>query len=109
LRKITRESIRAWKFLLLAMNEAFDRRSVDLLLALDKTGFTYCSGDGLVWYSPLIASGYVESVTQFGTVGDPLFGHHRIGLSEKGRTFVEAWKRGDQEAAVRGLVPLPSQ
>jgi len=34
---------------------------------------------------------------------DPLFVKHQIRLSDKGRAFVEAWKRGDKEAAVRGL------
>ena len=36
--EIPADSIRAWKMLLLALNEAYDRRSVDLLLALDKCG-----------------------------------------------------------------------
>ncbi|MBW1992993.1 MAG: HNH endonuclease [Deltaproteobacteria bacterium] len=32
------ESIRSWKMLLLALNEAFDRRSIDLLLAIESIG-----------------------------------------------------------------------
>ena len=103
MKKITRESIRTWKFLLLALNEAFDRRSVELLLALDRIGMTTCSGDGLVWFAALLASGFVKSQTICGLVNAPNFGKHEIKLSEKGRIFVDAWKRGDQEVAVRGL------
>src|SRR6478752_867236 len=33
--EIPSEAIRTWKMLLLALNEAFDRRSVDILLSLD--------------------------------------------------------------------------
>lgn len=59
-RKIPVDSIRAWKFLLLSLNEGFDRRAVDLLLALDKVGPVYVSGEGLLECSALIASGLVE-------------------------------------------------
>jgi len=33
---IPHESLRAWKILLVGLNEAFDRKSVDILLALKK-------------------------------------------------------------------------
>src|SRR5436309_1967942 len=34
--KIPEDSIRTWKFLQMSLNEGFDRRAVDVLLALDK-------------------------------------------------------------------------
>jgi hypothetical protein len=54
------ESLRTWKMLLLALNEAFDRHSVDLLLALDITGIVYVSGEGVLECASLIAAGLVE-------------------------------------------------
>ncbi len=45
--------------LLLAINEAFDRRSVDLLLALDLTGMLFVSGEGVLECAALIEAGLV--------------------------------------------------
>lgn len=55
-------AIRTWKSLLLALNHALDRRSLDLLLYLRKMGgknIEY-SGDGLLQFAGLVASGLVE-------------------------------------------------
>ncbi|WP_159452315.1 HNH endonuclease [Singulisphaera sp. GP187] len=108
LKKITTESIRAWKFLLMALNEAFDRKSVDLLLALERAGGgTVCTGDGLGDYAGLIASGYLNITWKESSHSDRAFtwGKHQVYLSDKGKAFLEAWKRGDQSAAVG--IPSP--
>lgn len=108
---IPRESLRAWKGLLLALNEGFDRRSVDTLLALDALGGVMVWGDGLLACASLVASGLVvvdekdEIVIRegflFGSSKESQVAKYWVELSAKGRVFVEAWKRGDQDAAVR--------
>jgi hypothetical protein len=88
------ESVRAWKFLRLTLNQAFDRRCTDLLLALDKTGQVAVTADSLLTQcGSLVASSLVEF--------KPL-DHHSfwVNLSPKGKLFVEGWKRGDQRAAL---------
>jgi hypothetical protein len=104
---IPQESIRAWKMLLLAINEAYDRKTLDLLLALERTKAVYVSGDGLLACAALIASDLVE----VGTVGLERFTarsgfevpSYRLSLAPRGQTLLNAWKQGDQEAAVQAL------
>lgn len=105
---IPRDSIRAWKFLLLALNEAYDRRSIDLLLTLDKVRMVRCSGDGLVNFASLIASQLVDcdGWGQATPIDLSKFAYH-ITLSAKGRVFVDAWKAGDQKAAIESLETQP--
>ena len=91
------ESLRAWKMLLLAVNEAFDRRSVDLLLALDKVGTTYVSGEGVLECASLIAAGLVKRGSYSTGGAIPTYS---VSLTDRGRAMVNAWKQGDQEAAV---------
>ena len=115
---IPKASLRAWKLLLLALNEGFDRRSVDALLALDALGGVMLWGDGLLTCASLVASGLVavqekhEVVenadpawfSYFGPIGlakEIRIAKYWIELSNKGRAFVEAWKKGDQDAAIR--------
>jgi HNH endonuclease len=110
--EITERSIRAWKFLLLALNEAFDRRSIDILLALDsKDSITMshdresslvCSGDGLIQLAGLIASGLLNAQEHHngGYTGGTDYKYF-YSLTEKGRLFVEGWKRGNQTDAIR--------
>jgi hypothetical protein len=94
------ESLRAWKMLLLAINEAFDRRSVDLLLALSVVGRTWVSGEGVLECASLIAAGLVDR-RQFNT-GSPIPAY-TVSLTEHGETLVAAWKAGDQAAAIGKL------
>lgn len=107
---IPRESLRAWKVLLLALNEGFDRRSVDTLLALDVLGGVMVWGDGLLTCASLVASGLVEVNEKdeivetngfFGPGKTQQVAKYWVELSAKGHAFVKAWKRGDQDAAVR--------
>ena len=101
---IPTSSLRAWKFLLLALNEAFDRRSVDLLLTIDRlTWVEWITGDGIIAYAALAASNLIELKQEWHqTAQDPgAFRQlYRVRLTEKGKQFVEAWKKGDQQAAV---------
>jgi HNH endonuclease len=92
------ESLRAWKMLLLSLNEGFDRKSIDVLLALDKLGWVFVSGDGALDCAVLIASGLVEHKVH--NPGGNMRFIYEISLSEKGRFLVDAWKQGNQEAVV---------
>jgi hypothetical protein len=95
---IPQESLRAWKMLILAVNEAFDRRSIDLLLALDSTGPVMCNGEGVLECAALISTGLAEGHRLGGiAAGVPPYS---VMLTDRGRAFVAAWKKGDQRAAV---------
>ena len=99
---IPSESVRAWKMLLLALNEALDRRSIDLLLAIDTVGPTFVSGEGVLECASLIAAGLVHRHSF--NVGGPV-PSYSISLTEKGRSMVSGWKRGDQYAALGAAPP----
>lgn len=103
-------SLRTWKMLLVTLNEGFDRKSVSILLMLDRLSAVQVSGDGLLECAPLIASGLVEvndrikadvSSVYRTLLGDGEVVGYFVRLSDKGRLFVGAWKNGDQQAAVR--------
>jgi hypothetical protein len=93
--KIPMDSIRAWKFLLLSLNEAFDRRAIDLMLLFDQLGSFSVQADSLFAFPSLAASGFLDLRRA---------DHHSyfVSLSDKGKFFVDAWKRGDQKAAIEG-------
>jgi len=109
------QSLRTWKTLLLSLNEAFDKRSINILLALDKVDNIVVSGDGLLDCASLIASGIINVEWRGGGAGlfssdkrNPIIdtisdGQYWIELSEKGYLLVSAWKRGDQKGAVNAM------
>lgn len=92
-------SLRAWKFLLLALNEAFDRKLVDVILTLKKVTEVHVSGDGVLQCSAGIASGLIRLETRQHS------DDYWVSLTEKGHRFVQAWEQGDQHAAVEALAP----
>ena len=109
--EIPASSIRAWKMLLLALNEAFDRKSVDVLLALDNLGpIKRLTGDGVVSLAPLVAAGLVNvrDYPHFivGGMNQQSQFMYLAELSDKGKLLVEGWKNGDQATAVG---PTPPQ
>ena len=91
------QSLRTWKMLLLSLNEGYDKKSIELLLALEKTGQLFVSGDGVLTCASLIASDLVEK-HQY-NIGKPI-PEYAVQLTEKGKKLIEAWKSGDQEGAV---------
>jgi hypothetical protein len=95
---IPEQSLRAWKLTLLALNEAFDRRSVDVLLALGAAKRIFCSGDGVLNCAGLVSSRLIclEEAT---LPGQPPSGYF-VSLSDRGRTFVDGWLAGKQEEAI---------
>jgi hypothetical protein len=103
-------SIRAWKMLLLALNEAFDRKSIETLLALDKMSVIQrVSGDAVLGLGSLIAAGMLVVGTHMQRVGHSGYEElYRVELTPKGRVFVEQWKQGNQSAALNALAPQPT-
>jgi len=120
-------AVRYWKGMLLALNGAFDRGSMDLLLFLreaEAKGVWY-SGDALLRFAGLIAAGlvtfkserlYGQTPTTSGHMGSiPAVFHgasYEIGLkveiqlSPKGKLLVSAWLAGDEDQ-YRALISTP--
>lgn len=97
--KIPSESLRSWKMLLLAINEAFDRPSVDKLLLIHKLKFIkHLKGEGVLSLAPLVASDLVgvrlmwQNADNQGGIEEMYIAT----LTEKGNLFVEGWLSGDQ-------------
>jgi HNH endonuclease len=98
---VPRSAIRYWKGMLHALNHAFSKESMDLLLFLHQRGASphWYSADGVLRFAGLFAAGLV----QFGeqnvqeTFVSFYESRHQVVLSEKGALLVEAWKSGDEE------------
>ena len=45
----------------------------------------------------------MRKLWEYREIGDELDAVYVMKLTNKGRSFIDAWKRGDQEAAVRSL------
>lgn len=102
--EIPLQSVRAWKMLLLTINEAYDRKTVDVLAALGKVGILFVSGDGLLACASLVAADLV-AVDVWGTPGHTQrlgiqVPAYRLSLTPRGQNLLSAWKEGDQAAAV---------
>ena len=97
------ESIRAWKLILLALNEAFDQKSIDQLLSLSLIGDLYVSGDGVLQCSALIANNLIDAHAFSARDSQGPAPWYKINLSNKGKFFVEAWKEGNQEKALKNI------
>jgi hypothetical protein len=91
--RITHESLRTWKLLLLSLNQAFDRKTIDILLALGRIQKITLRGEGMLEIAALISSGLVDWKQCHTDVFD-------IMLSKKGTIFVQAWTSGRLEEAV---------
>ena len=91
------EAIRLWKGLLLALNNAFDRPSMDALRMLYSAGMIHVSGDGLLRLAGLIVAGLVvRGVTMPASQGSFTF-TYGVYITEKGKQLVDAWLAGDEE------------
>jgi HNH endonuclease len=94
---ISRDSIYAWKLMLVSLSHAFDTDTIDDLLFLEATqqADLRVSGDGVLKFSRLIGGGLAgfDVVMQNG----PLI-LYRVGLTGKGNQLVDAWKSGNRKA-----------
>ena len=87
--------------ILLTLNHGFDRRSLDLLLFLDRLNEPnfYITPDGLLEFASLVASRLVDAEKL-----SP-YPNWRVFLSEKGKLFIEGWRSGDERGALESLRP----
>jgi hypothetical protein len=123
------EAIRHWKSMLLSLNQAFDRGSIDLLLYLCVTDGKeiWYSGDALLRFAGLIAAGlvgftteklYGHTPTTSGHIGStPAVFHgssYELGmkvelhLTKRGSQLVQAWRTGNEEQ-FRALISQPGK
>ena len=93
---IPQESIKVWKGMLVSLNGAFDKATIDDLLFLYKTprNVLLLSGDGVLKFSKLIAANLAEYNIYMRN--GPLI-NYEVWLSDRGRLLVEAWGNGNVE------------
>jgi hypothetical protein len=92
---IKKESIYAWKALLVSLTKAFDVFVVDQLLFLNKpqTPNLGVSGDGVLQFARLIAAGLATFKLKL--KNGPLL-LYSVYLTETGKQLVSAWSSGDR-------------
>jgi len=102
---IPSSAIRHWKGILHALNHAFSRESMDLLLFLNSKDAQkmWLSGDGVLKFSGLIAAGLVKFEQQawMNTISIPgpaPSSSHKLKLTEKGEALIAAWLAGDEDS-----------
>jgi hypothetical protein len=99
---ITRDSIYAWKGVLVSLSHAFDQSAIDDLLFLSKLHpkELAISGDGVLKFSRLIAADLAafKLLMQNG----PMV-LYEVGVTQKGEALVNAWKAGDREGVKSAL------
>jgi hypothetical protein len=104
---IPASAIRHWKGLLHALNHAFNKESMDLLLYLSYPGVEniWYTGDGFLKFAGLVAAGLVEIAESQFSVGarygnsaptSPPMTAVRVKLSDKGELLVDSWLKGDE-------------
>ena len=118
------EAIRLWKGLLVALNQAFDRQAIDLLLFLHTTidNQLWYSADGVLRFAGLIGAGLVTiAETDMTTMSEGPYERrkftqtsHKLALTQRGARFVEAWLSGDDRGyraliSVADLSGIPSK
>ncbi len=98
--QIPREAIRHWKGILVALNQGFGVRTLDLLLFLWSTEGKplWYSADGVLQFSGLIAAGLAEITEEtVATSYQITQSSHRVALTPRGRLLVDAWRDGDEQ------------
>lgn len=93
---ISRDSIYAYKSMLVAISRAFDLDAVDRLLFLSecKKDFLIVSGDGLLHFARIIAAG-MASVEQKANNNWQIV-TYAVNISPKGKQLIDAWRQGDR-------------
>ena len=93
---IPKDSIKVWKGMLVSLNGAFDKATIDDLVFLHKTprNVLMLSGDGVLKFSKLIAADLANY--RLAMQNGPLI-NYEVWLSDRGKFLVEAWAKGDIE------------
>jgi hypothetical protein len=100
---ISQESLYAYKAMLVALSNAFDVETIDRLLFLSicPKDYLVVSGDGLLQFSRLIASGFATA--EMKANNNWLLVSYAVNISLKGRLLIEAWQRGDRTDIAKAL------
>lgn len=101
---IPASAISYWKGMLHALNHAFSKESMDLLLYLYKKSENtphWYTADGVLRFAGLYAAGLVQfgqqAASNVVSMGSGPSSSHQVVLSDKGRVLVEAWMSGDEK------------
>jgi hypothetical protein len=99
---IHRESIYAWKLVLVSLSRAFDTGAVDDLLFLKAphSSQLLVSGDGVLKFSRLIGGGMAQFRLRM--QNGPLV-LYEVELTARGGQLIDAWKSGNREAVRNAL------
>jgi hypothetical protein len=100
--EISRDSIYAWKSMLISLSRAFDVATIDDLLFLNLPDIENLgvSGDGVLKFSRLIGTGLASFILL--SQNGPLR-LYRVCLTDKGKMLVRAWASGDRAAVTQIL------
>lgn len=103
---IARESIHAWKQIVVALSHAFDAETISLLFFLRQIEESHMpvSGDGLLRFAPLIAAD-LAAPRLVGRQG--LWQFYLVRLTPKGQRLLDAWCSGNREQVRLALTDLP--
>lgn len=95
--EIVRDSIYAWKAMLVSLSHAFDTATIDdlLFLASAPAANLRVSGDGVLKFSRLVAAG-LATFSVFMQNGPLIL--YQVGLTPKGTQLVDAWRSGNRQA-----------
>ena len=92
--------------MLVALSNAFDKEAMDDLLFLSRPKEEEpelpISADGVLKFSRLIAAGLVGFKLYRKREG--FNRRYEVALTDKGRSFVDAWKKGDRELLAKSWV-----
>jgi hypothetical protein len=93
---ISRDSIFAYKSLLVAISRAFDIDAVDRLLFLEPLPKDYLivSGNGVLPFARLIAANL--ATFELKSNNNDQIVTYAINISDNGRQIIEAWRQGDR-------------
>jgi hypothetical protein len=99
---IARDSIYAWKLILVSLGHAFDRDAIDdlLFLTTPDVATLKVSGDGVLKFSRLIGAG-LAAFNLFMQNGPILI--YDVKLTAKGAQLIDAWMTGNREAVAIAL------
>lgn len=105
---ISKDAINVWKTILVALNHAFDGESISNLLFLKQTvnNPVPVSGDGVLKFSHLIASGLAQHKLYIQNGPLLLF---LVSLTPKGDRIIDAWFSGNRADVREALLDISSQ
>ena len=95
--KISKDAIYAWKTVLVSLNASFDTQGINNLLFLANSSSRndlVVSGDGVLRFAPLVASGYADY--QLLANNANMLVTYQVLLTQKGANLVNAWMSGNR-------------